>query len=97
MKKPLKKQYGIIAFLNEDYAIVRLRYTHRDVAIRVIEYLYNNNITTDVTERKVGSTVVSTELVFTCTLNNFRYIKTFSREGKIKRLQQEVSQLKLGI
>jgi len=97
MKQPFKKQFGIIAFLNEDYVITRLRYTHRDVAIRVIEYLYNNNIKTDVTEVKKDKTIVSTEFVFTSTLTQLRYIKSFSREGKIKRLQTEVQQLKPGI
>jgi len=48
MKKPFKKHYGVLAFLNNDLVYVKLRYIHRDVAIRVIEYLYNNNIKTDV-------------------------------------------------
>lgn len=93
MTKP-KKQFGVIAFLNSDLVYVRLRYTYRDVAIRVIEYLYNNNISVDVFEVSKGNTIVSTELSFTCHLNKFRYIKSFSREGKIKRLQNEVNQLR---
>ena len=97
MKKPFKKQYGILAFLNSGLVYVRLRYTYRDVAIRVIEYFHNNNISIDVTEVKKNNIIVSTEFVFTCHLNNFRYIKSFSREGKIKRLQNEVSQLRLSI
>jgi len=92
-----KKQFGVIAFLNDDSIIARLRYTHRDVAIRVIEFMHNRGIQASVTEVKINNVVKSTEFVFTTSLTNFRYIKSFSREGKIKRLQSEINQLKLGI
>lgn len=93
----MKKQYGVIAFLNDGNVISRLRYTHRDVAIRVIEFLHNKGIQASVTEVSKNKVVVSTEFVFTTTLDNFRYIKSFSREGKIKRLQQEVNQLRINL
>jgi len=95
MTKPFKKQFGILAFLNNDLVYARLRYTHRDVAIRVIEFLYNRGIQASITEVKINNVVKSTEFVFTTSLSNFRYIKSFSREGKIKRLQSEVSQLRM--
>ena len=90
-----KKQFGVIAYLNDNYLIVRLRYTHRDVAIKVIEFLHNKEIQTSVTEVSKNKVVISTEFVFTTTATNLQYIKSFSREGKIKRLQNEVNQLRL--
>jgi len=90
-----KKQFGVITFLNDGSVIARLRYTHRDVAIRVIEFMHNRGIQASVTEVKINNVVKSTEFVFTTSLSNFRYIKSFSREGKIKRLQSEVSQLRM--